>query len=94
MSTPATYSLYQVTPEVRLELERIHHGRLEIEKPDEMNPAREQLLAAGWLSNSESIFGSWLEIIPLALTRTGRQLRPNRDHHFVLDQVKGWILAR
>jgi hypothetical protein len=93
VSILTAHSLYQVTPEVRLELERIHRGRLGIETPDEMNPARERLLAAGWLHTTESMFGSWLEIVPLALTRN-RQLRPNRDHHFVLDQVKGWSLAR
>lgn len=77
-----TYTLRKVWPEVYMELERIHRGRLEIEAPDESNPRRLLLLEGGWLRATDTLFGNWLEITPLALTQTG-QLRPNRDHKFV-----------
>ena len=84
--TGPAHALYKVAPEVRLELERIHHGNLEIEVPDEMNRARQELLGAGWLGSSETMFGAWLEIHPLALVgqKGKQQLRPNRDHKFVM----------
>lgn len=79
------HALHKVYPEVRLELERIHRGNLEIEVPDEMSPARQQLLDAGWLCHVTTMFGEWLEIHPLALTHSkGGQLRPNRHLAFVM----------
>jgi hypothetical protein len=75
-----SHILHKVAPEVRLELERIHHGRLQIESADIVCRARLELLKAGWLHMTGVLFGVWLEIHPAALTGLAgkRQLRPNR----------------
>lgn len=77
-----THTLTKVYPEVYMELQRIRRNAMGIEKPDEINPRRVQLLKNGWLRWCDTIFGTWLEIEPIALTETGK-LRPNRNQKFV-----------
>ncbi|MCU0751484.1 MAG: hypothetical protein MUC40_00370 [Akkermansiaceae bacterium] len=93
--TPQTYHLRKVSLNVRVELEAIHRNGLEIETPDELNESRQALYDAGWLSSTDTMFGSWLEIAPLALIGKpgSRHLRPNLDWSFRYVEPVGWILA-